>query len=140
MALAQLPPHVKDLLKDYIGQSHLRELPDSFSSLQHAVRLHKTTRGASITYKHRDTGETLQVTSYPWKSATKTQQVVVAIGRSLPEPVVIVPAQKGSTDLKMWKGEGNSLDDTPCPVHKVFGKGRFFPFGLAQHRRCRASP
>jgi hypothetical protein len=59
--------------------------------------------------KHRDTGETLKIDTYPWKSAYKQQLVVVASGRSLQEPVIIVPAQRGDTELKIWKGKKVTL-------------------------------
>jgi hypothetical protein len=128
MLVPNLPPNVHDLLRAYIHHSGLRELPLPFT-LRNATALHTTTHGVPITYKHRDTGETLQVNSYPWNSPTKKQQVVVATGRSLPEPVIIVPLQKRSSELKIWKGEHNpDGEDVPCPIYKVFGKEK--PTGL----------
>jgi hypothetical protein len=86
--------------------------------------------------KHRDTGETLKIDTYPWKSAYKQQLVVVASGRSLQEPVIIVPAQRGGTELKIWKGEKSNIDDddvvVPCPIYKEFDRGGFS--GLAGMR------
>ena len=122
MSVSNLPPNVHDLLRAYIDQSGLRELPPPFT-LRNVTALHTTTHGVPITYKHRDTGETLQITSYPWNSPTKKQQVVVATGQSLPEPVIIVPLKKRSSELKIWKGEQNTDDeDVPCPIYKVFGR------------------
>ena len=126
MTLAKLPQNVKNLLKDYIGEFRLQELPASFTQ-RTPTGLHFTTQGVPIKYKHRDTGETLKVDTYPWKSAHKQQSVVVASGRSLQEPVIIVPAQRGGTELKIWKGEKSNTDDdvVPCPIYKEFGRGRF---------------
>ena len=125
MTLAKLPLNVKNLLKDYVGEFRLRELPASFTQ-RTPIGLHFTTQGVPIKYKHRDTGETLKVDTYPWKSAHKLQSVVVASGRSLQEPVIIVPAQRGSTELKIWKGEKSSADDdgVPCPIYKEFIRGK----------------
>jgi hypothetical protein len=126
MTLAKLPLNVRNLLKDYVGEFRLKELPASFTQRTH-TGLHFTTQGVPIKYKHRDTGETLKVDTYPWKSAHKQQSVVVASGRSLQEPVIIVPAQRGGTELKIWKGEKSNIDDdaVPCPIYKEFGRGRF---------------
>jgi hypothetical protein len=126
MTLAKLPLNVKNLLKDYVGEFRLQELPASFTQ-RTPTGLHFTTQGVPIKYKHRDTGETLKVVTYPWKSAHKQQSVVVASGRSLQEPVIIVPAQRGSTELKIWNGEKSNIDDddVPCPIYKEFDRGRF---------------
>jgi hypothetical protein len=123
MTLAKLPPNVKDLLKDYVGEFRLHELPASFTQ-RTSTSLHLTTQGIPIKYKHRDTGETLKIDTYPWKSAHKRQSVVVASGSSLQEPVIIVPAQKGSTELKIWKGEKNNISDDggSCPIYKEFDR------------------
>src|SRR3954467_3105287 len=122
MTLAKLPQNVKNLLKDYIGEFRLQELPASFTQ-RTPTGLHFTTQGVPIKYKHRNTGETLKVDTYPWKSAHKQQSVAIASGRSLQEPVIIVPAQRGSIEFKIWKGE---IDDgVPCPIYKEFDRGRF---------------
>jgi hypothetical protein len=124
MSLTYLPPNIRELLKGYVTKCRLQELPASFTN-RPAGNLHITNQGVPITYKHRDTGEILQVNTYQWKSAHKLQSVVVASGKSLPEPVIIVPSRKGSTELKIWKGEHNDGDDNvPCPIYKVFGKGK----------------
>jgi hypothetical protein len=125
MTLAKLPLNVKNLLKDYVGEFRLHELPASFTQ-RTPTGLHCTTQGVPIKYKHRDTGETLKVDTYPWKSAHKHQSVVVASGRSLQEPVIIVPAQRGSTELKIWKGEKSSIDNdgVPCPIYKEFNRDK----------------
>jgi hypothetical protein len=118
----QLPPNVKDLLKGYVGKFRLQELPASFTN-RNASGLRMTIQGVPITYKHRDTGEILQVDTYPWKSADKLQSVVVASGKSLSKPVIIVPAQKGSSELKIWRGKNNNDDDgSGCPIYKEFGR------------------
>jgi hypothetical protein len=128
MALAKLPLNVKNLLKDYVGEFRLQVLPASFTQ-RTPTSLHFTTQGVPIKYKHRDTGETLKVDTYPWKSAYKQQLVVVASGRSLQEPVIIVPAQRGGTELKIRKGEKGNIDDddvvVPCPIYKEFDRGGF---------------
>jgi hypothetical protein len=126
MTLAKLPLNVQNLLKDYVGEFRLQELPASFTQ-RTPTSLHFTTQGIPIKYKHRDTGETLKVDTYPWKSVHKQQSVVVASGRSLQEPVVIVPAQRGGTELKIWKGEESNIDDdvVPCPIYKEYDRGRF---------------
>jgi hypothetical protein len=125
MTLAKLPLNVKNLLKDYVGEFRLQELPASFTR-RTSTGLHFTTQGVPIKYKHRDTGETLKVDAYPWKSAHKRQSVVVASGRSLQEPVIIVPVQRGDTELKIWKGEKSNIDDNvvPCPIYKEYDRGR----------------
>ena len=126
MTLAKLPLNVKSLLKDYVGEFRLQELPASFTQ-RTPTSLHFTTQGVPIKYKHRDTGETLKIDTYPWKSANKQQLVVVASGRSLREPVIIVSAQRGGTELKIWKGGKSNIDDdvVPCPIYKEFDRGRF---------------
>ena len=121
--LPPLPPNVRHLLTDYIGQFRLKELPAPFTQRNTSL-LHKTTQGVPIVYKHRDTGETLQVHSHPWKSAHKLQSVVIASGKSLPEPVIIVPEQRGSTELRIWKGEYSDHHETQCPIYKVFDRGK----------------
>jgi hypothetical protein len=135
MTLAKLPLNVKNLLKDYVGEFRLQELPASFTR-RTSTGLHFTTQGVPIKYKHRDTGETLKVDTYLWKSANKQQSVVIASGRSLQEPVIIVPAQRGGTELKIWKGEKSNINDDddvgPCPIYKEYGRGRFS--GLAGMR------
>ena len=125
MSLTQLPANVKDLLRGYIGQLGLQELPAPFIQ-QNTAALYTTKQGHSVIYKHRDTGEILRVNSYPWKSAAKKQQVVVATGSSLPEPVIIVPKHKGGKELKIWKGESSHGDDDgdTCPIYKVYDRGR----------------
>jgi hypothetical protein len=122
MSQTQLPPNIQDLLKSYVGQHRLRELPSCFTKWP-ATDVHRTKSGVPITYKHRDTGEILKVSSYAWQSARKVQSVVVASGKSLAEPVIIVAARKGSRELKIWKGESNDHDDYECPIYKECGSG-----------------
>jgi hypothetical protein len=123
MTLEKLPPNVKNLLKDYVGEFRLRELPAVFTLRTH-TGLHFTTQGVPIKYKHRDTGETLKIDTYPWKTAHKKQSVVVASGSSLEEPVIIVPAKRCSTELKIWKGEKSDISDDggSCPIYKEFDR------------------
>jgi hypothetical protein len=137
MTLAKLPLNVKNLLKDYVGEFRLHELPASFTQRTH-TGLHFTTQGVPIKYKHRDTGEILKVDTYPWKSARKHQSVVVASGKSLEEPVIIVPAQRHSTELKIWKGEGADIDDngSPCPIYKEFDRSKSSGLGGMRFHSC----
>ena len=118
-----LPPTIRQLLSDYIGEFQLKKLPGSFTQ-RNAPFLHQTPHGVPIRYMHRDSGETLKVETYPWKSASKLQSVVVASGKTLSEPVIIVPAQRGSTELRIWTGEDSNDQNEPGLIYKFFDRDK----------------
>lgn len=103
-SLSQLPLNVRNLLRCFVGQEGLKDLPEEFTFRPNQF-INKTQGGVPITYRHTATGEQLFVESFLWKTTRKMQSVVIATGKTLEEPLILVYATPRGRMLRIWTGK-----------------------------------
>ena len=114
--LRQLPQNIQHILTPYVEPSgDLKQLPEAWG---YGTLFFSTCHGFTVRYRHKKTGEFLDAQAYEWKAAKKWQGLLIVSGRSLREPIIVVPKKSKALELKIFTGDQPARD---CPVIKVYG-------------------
>ena len=111
----ELPRNVQDLLQAYFAAKNTTMVPTEIYCIQ-SHRVNTTIDGKRAAYMWHSSGEHVQVRGYslPSMKHKNSEQLLVAAGRTFPQPIVLARTKPHSNQFRRWFGAAD--DGTSAPI------------------------